>query len=235
MTVITRAQKGEALTHAELDGNMIHFRDGIDLAVPKTMGTGIKVDSTGTRTFPWHDLVGTIYVTDYADPNAPDIVTYSAGIKQNRYAINDEAQILFHIPHDYVMGSDIFIHAHWSTTSSLITGGGVTWGFDLIYAKGHNQGAFTTPVTIVEYQLASTIPYQHMIAEGAASISGGGASLLDTDELEVDGLIFGRVYLAANDITVSSGPVPSPFLHTVDIHYQSTTVGTKQRSPNFWT
>jgi hypothetical protein len=27
----------------------------------------------------------------------------------------------------------------------------------------------------------------------------------------------------------------APFLHYVDIHYQSTGIGTKQKSPPFWT
>ena len=74
-----------------------------------------------------------------------------------------------------------------------------------------------------------------MIAEGGASVSGGSATQLDTDNLETDGLILGRMYVDSNDITVSGGGVPEPFIHFVDIHYQSTGVGTKQRAPDFWT
>jgi len=47
-------------------------------------------------------------------------------------------------------------------------------------------------------------------------------------------MIFGRVYLSANNMTVSGGAVPDPFLHQVDIHYQSTAIGTKKRFPSFW-
>ena len=60
-------------------------------------------------------------------------------------------------------------------------------------------------------------------------------SQIDSDDLEVDGVILVRVYLSSNDITVSSGSVPDPFLHYVDLHYQSTGIGTKAKVPDFWT
>jgi hypothetical protein len=87
----------------------------------------------------------------------------------------------------------------------------------------------------VEQQNALATQYMHMVCEAPASIPGGSANLLDTDDIEVDGMVFGRVYLVANNITVSGGAVPDVFLHQVDIHYQSTNVATKQRSPDFWT
>jgi hypothetical protein len=234
MAITTRAQKGGPLTHAELDENFTDLRDGLNLIVPKTQGKGLKVDSLGTPTFGWHDLMSDLFVHDYADPLAPDYVTYRGGIRQRKFAVNDEAQVSFHLPHDYVMGSDIHIHTHWSHNSPLVTGGSVTWGFELIYAKGHNQAAFSAPIVITEFQTANPIQYQHMVCEAPASIIGGSANMLDSNDLEVDGMIFGRVYLAANALTVSGGGVPAPFLHQVDIHYQSTGVPTKQRAPDFW-
>ena len=142
--------------------------------------------------------------------------------------------MLFHFPHDYVLGTDIFIHAHWSHSSTLVTGGSVTIGFELSYSKGHNQQAFATPITIVELQNASTTQYQHLVCEALASTPGGAAALLDTAQLEPDGLVIGRVFVDSNSLTVASGPVPDIFIHTVDIHYQSTGVATKNRAPPFW-
>jgi len=83
-------------------------------------------------------------------------------------------------------------------------------------------------------QAANTTRYQHMIAETALSISGGSGTQLDTDLIEVDGLLFCRLYLDSNDLTDSVAP-PDPFVHFVDIHYQSTGVPTKNRAPDFWT
>jgi hypothetical protein len=231
----TRAAKGAALTHAEADENFTDLRDGVNAMVPKTKGEGIRLGPNGAETFGWHDIIGAVFVHDPADPLAPDYATFVGGIKQYRFEVNDEAELLFHLPHDYTPGTDIYIHAHWSHDSALVTGGSVTWGFELTYAKGHNQAAFGPTITIVELQNASLVQRQHMVCEAPASISGGSASLLDTADIEADGLVFGRVYLATNAITVASGPVPSPFLHTVDIHYQSTAMPTKQRSPDFWT
>ncbi len=235
MTIRTRASKGSALTHAELDENMTDLRDGVDLRIPKTKGKGLKVDSLGTPSFPWKDIVGFMHVHDQTDPLAPDFATYIGGIRQYQFAVSDEAQLMFHLPHDYLPGSNIFVHAHWSHAGALVTGGTVTWGFELTFAKGHNQAAFGPTINVVEMQSASVVPYQHMICEAPASIQGGSANLLDTDVLETDGLLFGRIYLVQNNITVSGGGVPQPFAHTVDIHYQSTGVGTKSRAPDFWT
>ena len=134
----------------------------------------------------------------------------------------------YHLPHDYAMGTDIFIHAHWSHNSSLVTGGDIVWAYELTYAKGHNQASFSTPIIFTATQAASTSQYRHQLVEVSASVIGGGPTQLNTSLLEPDGLIFGRLYLSTNGITVSSGGVPDPFLHMVDMHYQSTGIPTKQ-------
>jgi hypothetical protein len=138
------------------------------------------------------------------------------------------------MPHDYAMGTNLYIHVHWSHTGTLVTGGSTTWGFELMYARGHDQAAFPAPITVSVSQNASTTQYQHMIAEGLASTPGGSGVLLNTTDLEVDGLIQCRLFLDSNDITVSGGLVPDPFIHMVDIHYQSTGAPTKNRAPSFW-
>lgn len=56
------------------------------------------------------------------------------------------------------------------------------------------------------------------------------ASQIDTDGLEVDGLLLVRTFLSANTMNGT----PAQFLHTVDLHYQSTNVGTKNKAPNFY-
>lgn len=232
MAIVTRAGKGTPLTHTELDQNFIDLRDGVDLMVPKDSLKGIKVDSEGTPDWGWHDLLGTVQV--YGDAGDASRATYRGGIKALQFAESEQAYVDFHMPHDYVPGSQLFIHIHWSHVSTLVTGGSTTWGFELMYSKGHNQAAFAAPITASVNQDASTTQYQHMIAEVACSVTGGSGVALDTDDLEVDGIIQCRVYLDSNDIT-SSGAVPDPFVHFVDIHYQSTGVPTKNKAPDFWT
>ncbi len=232
MTITTRAGKGSELTHAEMDTNFTDLRDGIGARVPKTSGTGIKIGPHGGDDFGWHDLVGNLQV--YGSGTEATRNTYRGGIKALQFTVADSAYIDFHIPHDHVPGTNIHIHAHWSHAATTVTGGSVTFGFECMYAKGHNQAVFPAPVTITVAQNASTTQYQHMIAETVASVSGGSGVLLDMDLLEADGLIQCRVYLDANNMTVSGGGVPEPFIHAVDIHYQSTNVATKNRSPSFY-
>jgi len=231
MAITTRAGKGSALSHAELDMNFTDLRDGYAMQIPKTQGFGIKVDSTGTPTFGWEDITGLLITDGY---NSPVSTTYRGGIRQLQFQETQTANFSFHIPHDYAIGTILHIHAHWSHNGSNVTGGDVVWAYELTYAKGHGQSAFSEPVLLSGVQTASTIQYRHMLIESAASVSGGSPTQLDTDMIEPDGLIFGRVYLSANNMTVSGGAVPDPFLHQVDIHYQSTAIGTKKRFPSFW-
>lgn len=233
MTITTRAGKGSELTHNELDTNFTDLRDGVNLMTPKQTGYGMKIGPNGSETFGWYDLLSTIHV----DPDSllkPSFVTYRGNIKGRQFAENNEAFIEFHIPHDYLPGSQLFIHTHWSHNSALVTGGSTTWGFEIIYAKGHNQQAFGTPITVSALDNASTIQYQHQIAEVPFTTNGGSGVSLDVAQIEVDGVIMCRVFLDSNDITVSGGGIPSPFVHFVDVHYQSTNVATKNRAPGFY-
>jgi len=133
-----------------------------------------------------------------------------------------------------VPGSDIHLHFHWSHNSAIVTGGNVTWAADVTYAKGHNQAAFPATVNPSITGNASTTQYQHMIDEVQISATSPGATQIDSDDLEPDGIMMVRVYLSANNIT-SSGAVPDPFLHFADIHYRSTNLATKAKAPDFWT
>jgi hypothetical protein len=232
MAITTRAGKGSDLTYAELDTNFTDLRDGINTMLPGTEGTGIKVDSLGTATFAWEDLLGTLVIDDN-NANCATYQVYRGNLRQLQIPEGKEAYISFHLPHDYVPGTDLFIHTHWSHNSANVTGGSLTWAFELSYAKGHQQQAFSAPVVATVVQNSSNTTYWHHVAETAASVSGGSGSQLDTDLIEVDGLILCRVYLDSNDLTVSAGTV-NPYLHAVDIHYQSTSVGTKNKAPGFY-
>lgn len=193
---------------------------GDSIIVPKASLHGIKVD-TLTPTWGWRDLLGPINVrgSGAADPNWS---VFRTNINAYQFSVNDECWIDFHIPHDYVPGSDLYIHTHWAVTTASTAN--VTWGFDITYAKGHNQAAFPAKINTTVVQAGSGTAYQHMIAE---TIITGGA-LLDAALIEVDGLILMRVYLSANATGVD------PFLFMADIHYQSTNIATKNKAPNFY-
>ena len=200
-----------------------------DLIFVKTAGKGIKIDPTSPA-FGWKDLLGNI-VAKNTGATAPALATYRGGLQQFQFAVNDECFLEFHLPHDYVPGTDIFIHAHWSHISAAVTTGVATWGFETSYAKGYDQAAFIAPVSPTVAQNASTVQYRHMIAEVQLSAASPSGSQIDSDDLQPDGLILVRAYLSANTLSAAA----DPFLHFVDIHYQSTQLATKNKAYPFYT
>jgi hypothetical protein len=233
---------GNTISSTNTDGNITIDPNGtgtIELAadtnvagsitVSKASGAGFKVDTT-TPTYPWADLEGTIAVRGTGGVD-PTFAVYIGGIRQFEYGVNDESFVEFHLPHDYAPGTDLYLHFHWSHNSASVTSGTVTWGAEVSYAKGHNQAPFIAPVTRTVAEAAPTTQYQHMITETQISISGGSVTQIDTDDIEPDGLILARLYLSANTMDASE----KPFLHRVDMHYQSTGIGTKNKSPGFYT
>lgn len=203
----------------------------------KAQGYGIKVDTT-TPTYPWQDLIGPVAIRG-AGANDPTFELYRGNIREFQFATDNMNEIFhsYHITHDYVPNSDMFIHVHWSTIGVDTGGpagvpGNAKFYFDISYSKGHNQASFNVPVTTSVVQQAGTSGYRHMIAEVQFTSAGGSGSTLDSALLEPDGLILVRTYRDPADAadTLNLGP----FVHFIDIHYQSTGIGTKQKAPNFY-
>lgn len=211
----------------------IAFSNAEFVIFDKASGNGLKVDTT-TPTFGFADIIGDQFAKN-TGATKPALVAYNGVINSWQFSASDEAFITFHIPHDYVKGTDIFLHIHWSHTSAIVTGGTLTFKATSIYAKGHNQEAFTgTPAAGTFTGTASTTQYQHIISETQYSASTPSGLQVDTDLLEPDGVIELTFEVDANDIT-SSGAVPDPFIHYVDIHYQTTgLIGTKDKAPDFY-
>lgn len=275
------------------------------IILPKTSGIGIKVDSVNP-TYGWRDLIGIIR-TRTGGATVPTFAPYIGSIYQYSFgtaAGADEVFNEYHILHDYAPNTDMFIHTHWSTIAAPT--GDVNWMFDISYAKGYNQEAFQTPVTIPVTQTSSTA-YTHRIAEVQmsapngvisspinVSITSGNATLtstsalftsadigrtvriagagvaggnldttiasfssstsvtvgnnasttvtnqpnfkyrvINTSLLEIDGMLLVRTWRdsarTADTLNVA------PFLHFVDIHYQSTLMSTKNKNYPFYT
>ena len=206
------------------------------LTLDKASGGGIKVD-LDSPTYGWRDLLSTFH-TRSAGLATPSFAAY-AGTSVYAYfmsnAATQELFIEFHLTHDYVPGSDIFIHVHWSQTTVDSGGlggipGQVKFNFDVLYAKGHQQQAFPAAVTTVSVtQTASETVRQHMIPEVQLSTNGA----IGGNDLEVDGIILCRVWRDPTDAADTLDQVP--WMHFGDIHYQSTNMATKQKSFPFYT
>jgi hypothetical protein len=238
MTITTRAGKGSALTHNELDVNFTDLRDGVGgLQLPKTSGLGIKVDSTGTPTFPWRDLIGDI-TPKTSGAGAPTLAAFRGGnVRAFFYSAGDDGDCVFHIPHDYVPGTDLFLHLHWAHNGTAISGSLVV-DYYITYAKGHNQANFSAEVnrtlTVSTPDIATVPQYRHRVDETQISAASPAASQIDSDNIEIDGLILVR-FETTTIPTITGGTTNEPAYFTIDIHYQSTNMGTKAKAPDFYT
>jgi hypothetical protein len=213
--------------------------NGSSIVLPKEQNSGIKVD-TVAPTFGWKDITGILY-PDTGGANAPALGTFRGGnIRRFSYAVADKCDCEFHIPHDYAMGTDVYVHVHWSHNGTAISGN-MVFTIAHSYAKGHNQGEAsvypaekTVVLTYVTTNIATTPQYIHRVDEVAISSAGGSATLMDTAAIEPDGVI--AINLTTTTIpTITGGSPNEPFIFHIDLHYQSTQTATKNKSPDFWT
>jgi len=207
------------------------------LIFPKASGHGIQIDPADPG-FGWEDMLGLIHIRA-PGANDPSLNIYRGNLREFQFSnvSMNEAFLEFHVPHDYLLGSDIHIHAHWSqivvdTGGPAGAPGTVKWSFEASYAKGHQRGAFILPIETSVTQQA-TAAHQHNLIEVQLSASVPSVSQLDTDDLEPDGIILVRAWRNPGDAADTLNQ--APFLHYVDIHYQTTSIGTKQKAPDFYT
>jgi hypothetical protein len=207
-----------------------------DITMPKSSTRGIRVDNV-TPTFPWRDLLGNIR-PDPSGVNAPSLTAFRGGsCRAYAFSAGDKIDCEFHVPHDWAFGTDLFIHAHWFHNGTAISGSNVMT-LAYTYAKGHNQAAFSAEksqaITVSTPDIATIPQWRHRLEEIQLSNSGGSGNYLDTTAIEVDGVI--AVNLTQTTIpTISGGTSNEPFVLFVDLHYQSSGIGTKQRAPDFYT
>lgn len=205
-----------------------------NLILPKTSGNGIQLDNA-SPTFGWNDLLGPI-TTKGTGATVPTFAAFIGNIFEYQFdtvgapGSARTAYLVYHMPHDYVPGTDLYWHIHWAHNSASLIAGALTWKYEVSYAKGFNQQAFGATKIGTVTQLASPFQYQHMVAECQLSVAGGSATQLDSSQLEVDGIIILAFSCSDNGMT----PATNPFVFTSDIHYQSTGITTKNKAPNFY-
>ena len=174
----------------------------------------------------WQNLRGQMSVAGVSNP--PTTVAYR-GIPLNNYGPDTmcECAVIFHIPHDYVVGTDIYPHGHVLTSTAST--GVVRWGFDLTYAQEFDANvggtptagnAFFAPVTAyVNMTMQANYQDVHLLMEDPAPVTLPG--------LGPDSLILMRVFRDAPNVadTYPDGV----FLMNVDLYYQSQGFGTAAR------
>jgi hypothetical protein len=236
--IITIPVGGEYMTHVEVpelnkldnilitkvvDGKEVDTQGGWNPyhpTVSASSGDGILLDTTAP-TFGWRDITGEIVTRGVGatDPSWDQIG--SSAFYAYHFALNDVCWMCYHIPHDYVPGTDIYFHVHWipSGTNTQV----VKWSVDYMYAKGHNQANFTVAGsnTTIE-QAPPGSAYRHMVSESVA---------ITIPTIEVDGILYVKYTRVTNGATDNTDSI---FMLTSDVHYQSTNIATKNKSPGFY-
>ena len=217
------------------------------IVFPKASGLGIKIDPFGPAAFGFRDLTGQInpHVGGGATPPVSTLVR-GTGTHVRAYAFPTNAvidDITFHMPHDYVPGTDMYLHLHWTHAGTAISGNLVVDWY-LTYCKGYNQASQTffaeknVTLTIPTANVTAFPKYGHFINEFQITNVGGDATHIDNTTLEVDGLIkVGAIATTIPSISGSpGGSANNPFFLMVDLHYQSAgLMTTKNKNFPFYT
>ena len=220
------------MTLGEHSSNNLRVSTPQHIVFARESGNGIKINTVNPQ-FGWRDLLGKVTQKN-TGATKPTYAAYQGNLEQYQFAVTKAEQFDYHIPHDYVLGTDVHLHVHWSHTGTFVTGGSITFGYEISYARGFSRGAFSTPVTGTIVSSADTTQYEHVIGESQISAAEPNGSQIDTDLLEPDGIIMCRVEVTSNDLTVSEGGVPVIFIHEGDLHIQTTSIGTKERDADFY-
>lgn len=208
-------------------------RINADLAMPSDSGYGLRVDPVDP-TFGWRDIIGSVQ-PKASGAGSPTRAIYIGGsIGDYSFVANDVCDFIFHLPHDYVPETDLYFHIHWSHNGTSISGDAV---FDVFftYAKGHDQANFAAEKNITftydTVDIATTPRYRHRIDEFIISGPAETATLIDCGIIEPDGVLLATIRMTTLPTIGGSGKL---FIHTCDIHYQSTNMATKSKSPDFY-
>ena len=91
-----------------------------NIILPKASGKGIMIDNS-SPTFGWKDLLGQIYPKS-SGVGSPTLSEFIPGgnVRQFCYAVGEDGDGDFHIPHDYVLGTDLFFHLHWAHNGTAL-------------------------------------------------------------------------------------------------------------------
>ena len=147
----------------------------LEIGNASTNGIKINTTSTGVSAFGWKDLIGEISIKSGGGNPVWTLLTTNVGAYG--FVANNACDLMFHIPHDYAAGTDMYLHVHWTHNNTAISGF-IRWNAYVIYAKGFNQQAFNTSEIVIPIGQDTTniksIPqYQHMVTESQLSAANG--------------------------------------------------------------
>lgn len=212
-------------------GARVEVAPGAKLIVSKASGAGVHID-VEAPTWAWRDIIGRVQPKT-SGTGTPLRAAYAGGNTADyAFAAGDVTDFNFHIPHDWVPGTDLFFHVHWSHNGTSITGDAV---FDAYYQIAKRDGQFgaekNLTITYATTNISNVPRYRHRVDETQMTAAAATPTMAATSEIEVDGIIMLTLKLTTLPTIGGGGKL---FIHTADIHYQSSNIGTKNKQSDFY-
>lgn len=163
----------------------------------------------------WQDLRGNFIGSRLGiAANSPTWTVVQGGVYGYTFGTTgtDEVWVNFHLPHDYVPGTPVYIHMHWAPTNTNT--GTVRWACEYTLAKGYSQAAFPATTTVFLEQAGSGTALTHQIIETSLG------DAIPAANLEPDVLILMHVYRDGSHVNDTYNAAAFGF--ECDLHYQST-------------
>lgn len=203
------------------------------LSLPKTKGQALLVDNT----YAWIDIIGDVSPKSLGS-SAAQLKPFVNDVNSWTHSSGSYGELVYHVPHDYAPGTDAFIHIHWGHNGTNISGNFVVDFYVSIAKRQYPATSFIPEkhitLSVSGLNITNSPQYCHRVDEVQLSIAGGTASLIDTNLIETDGIIL--IHYVVNTIPSITGSTVAnlPYIQTIDLHVQSTNIGTKNKDPNFW-
>lgn len=204
----------------------------IAIAQEVKINTNLVVESDGTMRMDgaatvWDDIMIFPDATSKGGSYAPTWTKFkdngsgSQGVFLWMFSPSTEQEVYFtvQIPHGYKVGSDLYPHVHWTTTSIAPTRTNVVWGLEYTVVK--IGGNFSN----------TTILNANSVISGITTISGVGQHLITSfgamsgTNLDISTILVCRLFRKAVDASDTyTDPVG---LLGFDIHYEKDTQGSR--------
>ena len=170
----------------------------------------------------WNDLRVPLSATNQGPVKAPTFTQWrddgagSTGLFGYSFSASSEEEVFFdaQLPHQYVEGTRIGPHCHFSPVINPTDGQTVRLGLE--YSWSNVNGVFPTTTTIyAEVTFASNVAYEQLI--------GGFDPDIDEPTMKVSAMIGGRLFRdATHPNDTFTGEV---VIHEIDFHYLAESLG----------
>ena len=195
------------------------FADGFD-------GQDVNILSNGE--YVWARHTTDLQVMDTAAVNAPTRSLFSSSFFGQFFSpsVMNEAWCEFVIPQDIALATKVYPHIY--TVPSNSASGVVRWGISYLLAKGHGQQSFDVSPTTV--YIEQTIPVDSARKPLVAEVSVADALL--SSNIEPGSALMCRIFRDAEHVN-------DTYQHdihakTAGLFYMRGRIGTRNRSPNFF-